>query len=125
MGLLLKLIPEPWATLLMIGAVVAAWLYGDLSGGERQAQKDKIARLDQTVTAMERQRDASVEIQTKMAQRLAELRGASLQREKETNDLVEQLRAKTPADSCILDDAQRLRLRSIRIGPARADTGAR
>lgn len=125
MSLLLRLIPEPWATLLLLGALAAAWLYGDLTGGAREKQAAEISRLHQTVSAMERQRDAALDIQTKMAQRLSEVRAESLQREKETDDLIDQLRAAPAADSCLLDDARRLRLKSIRIGPARANPAAR
>lgn len=116
MGLLLRLIPEPYATLLLAGAVFLAWLYGDLTGSARQAQREQITTLNQTVSAMQRQRDAAVEIQTQMATRLSEVRAESVQREKETDDLVEQLRAKPAAQSCLLDDDRRMRLRSIRIG---------
>ncbi|CAM5764684.1 hypothetical protein [Bosea minatitlanensis] len=132
MSLLLKLIPEPYATLLLAAAVAVAWLYGDLTGSARQAQKAEIARqkseiatLSQTVETMERQRQAAIEIQTKMAQRLSEVRVESQKREKQTNDLVEQLRAKPAAGACLLDDARRLRLQAIRIGPAGAHSGAR
>lgn len=132
MGLLLKLIPEPYATLLLAAAVAAAWLYGDLTGSSRQAQraeierqKVKVAELMETVSAMDRQRQAALEIQTKMAERLSEVRAESLQRKKVTDDLVQQLRAKPAAASCLLDDARRLRLQAIRIGPAGSHSGAR
>ncbi|WP_336812269.1 hypothetical protein [Bosea sp. MMO-172] len=125
MGLLLKLIPEPYASLLLAAAVAVAWLYGDLTGSAREAQKAEIARLDQTVTVMEQQRDAAVAIQTQMAQRLSEVRAESLQRKTTTDELIQQLREKPAGAGCILDDARRLRLQKIRIGSPRADSGAR
>lgn len=125
MRLLLALIPEPWLSLGVVGAVLLAWLYGDLSGSARQAQREKLASLEQTMAAVERQRDAAVEIQTQMATRLSQARAESSQREKATDDLIEKLRVQPVASVCVLDDARRLRLRSIRIGSARANPAAR
>lgn len=151
MKLLSALIPEPWLSLGIVAALLAALFYGDLTGSAREAQraelarqKDRVAELTRTVAAIERQRAASVEIQTKMALRLSDFRAQSLQREKDTDDLVEQIRAESAErerhtaevasqagafpplpDGCILNDSRRMRLRAIPVGPARADPGAR
>lgn len=125
MKLLTLIIPEPWLSLGIVAAVLAAWFYGDLTGSSRQAQRDKLAGLEQTVATMKRERDAALAIQTQMATRLSEVRAESTQREKDADDLIEKLRAQPVASVCLLDDARRVRLRSIKIGPARADPAAR
>lgn len=114
---LLAFIPEPYASLLLIGLVGGAWLYGDITGRGSERQKNEIAKLTTTVKVMTEQRDTALAIQTKMAETMSGLRLQVEERKGQVSVVVKQIEAEPTSRACLLSDAQRMRLRAIRIGP--------
>ncbi len=115
---LLALIPEPYASLLLIGLIGGAWLYGDITGKGTERQKNEIEKLTNTVKVITEQRDTGLAIQTKMADTMSRLREEAEKRKGQVSVVVKEIRTVAPARACLLSDAQRMRLRTIRIGPA-------
>lgn len=118
---LLAFIPEPYASLLLLGLIGGAWLYGDITGKGSERQKNEIERLTNTVKVITEQRDTGLAIQTKMAETMSGLRLEANSRKERVSVVVKEIRTAAPARACLLSDAQRMRLRSIRIGSPSAN----
>jgi len=112
---------------LLIGAAAGiALLVGAYQTGVlAERKRGEAATLRATVEIMKRQQDAALTIQTQMAERVAQLRATTLEREETTDEIIKGLRARPAAAACLLSDAERLRVRSIPIGRARADSRSR
>lgn len=122
---LLALIPEPWGSLALVAVVVLAWAYGDVTGRGTERQKTEIARLSQANAILAEQQQTSLGIQTRMAERLSEMRLSNTELEKSADALIEEIRSRPRSGACILSPAQRMRLDAIRIGKPPAAAGAR
>jgi hypothetical protein len=118
---LLRFVPEPWLSLGLIAALFVAYLYGNVTGTGTERLKQEHAKLQETNAALVRQRDASLEIQTKMAQSMSSLRLQQQDRAKVTDAVIAEIEKGPSTGACVLDDARRLRLQSIRIGPSRTN----
>lgn len=93
------------------------------AGVNAERKRGEAATLRATVVAMKRQQQTAIEIQTRMAQRMAELRAAQQERQGKIDELVETFRREPAAPR--FTNADLMRLRAIRVGPARAAAGGR
>lgn len=112
---------------LLIGAAAGiALLIGVYQTGvSAERKRGEAAGLRAAVETMKRQQDAALTIQTRMAERMAQLRLAAREREETTDEIIAGLRARPAAAACLLSDAERLQLRSIAIGRARTNPRSR
>ncbi|AEI71082.1 hypothetical protein [EBPR siphovirus 2] len=116
MSFLLRFIPEPWGTIGLVLLVLAAYAYGNITGTGTERLRQETAKLTATIATMQRQADAALDIQTRMAQRLAELRASEQAHDATVDTLIKEIESRPAIGACVLDDARRLRLQSIRIG---------
>lgn len=105
-----------WADIALAVLLLAVWAYGDITGKGSERQKNEIEKLTNTVKILTEQRDTTLAIQTKMAETMSDLRLKVQARKDQVSVVVEQIKAAPSSGACLLSDAQRLRLRTIRIG---------
>lgn len=125
MSWLLRLVPEPWVSIALALAALALWTHGRVTGSGAEAARRELVELRSERTELVRQRDASLDIQVRMAERLSALRLESREREEETERMIDEFRKRPVSAVCTVSDSDRLRLQSIRIGPARTDPSRR
>lgn len=101
-------------------AVVLALFAAYQTGVRGERKRGEAASLRQTIAVMQRNAEVSLDIQTRMAQRLAALRIEEQEQDVRVDALIADIERR-PAGACILDDARRLRLQSIRIGRPSVD----
>lgn len=105
------------AGVLVAGAVLAGTYQ---TGVNAERKRGEAVALRQTIATMKRQAEVSLDIQTRMAQRLAALRVAEQEQDVRVDALIADIERRS-AGACILNDARRLRLQSIRIGRPSVD----
>ncbi len=116
----------------IIGGALAAvaLLIGVYQAGKiGERKRGEAVQLRATIKEMERLRDVALDIQTRMAANMAELRADYQEQEAFTNELVKEFSTDKPAPAgtkpapvgCryCLSDYDRMRLRRIRIGAPR------
>jgi hypothetical protein len=122
----LKAVASPAGRLIaagLAGAVLVTGIYR--TGVNAERNRGEATTLRRTVESLQAQQQTAIEIQTRQAERMAELRVAMQQREEATDEIVRTFRAQPAAAACLLGDAERMRFRAIRIGSARANPAAR
>jgi hypothetical protein len=123
MSLLLRLIPEPWASALLAGTVLLAYAYGNITGVGSERLRNTSAILEARNRELTTDLANAISMQTQMANRVAEVRAANTELQKRGIEIEKS--SSTPQGKCTISDADRVRLQSIRIGRPQARPNAR
>ncbi len=123
MGLILRFIPEPWASMIIVGAILFAYIYGNVTGTGSERLKNSVAILTAEKKFLTESLDNAMAIQLRIANASSDNRlKAEELRAKGTS--LEKMFAGPSVGRCNLTDTERMRITGIRIG-ARRNTSAR
>ncbi len=115
MKYILALIPEPWASAILAGALLIAYTYGNVTGKGTERLKNTVANLTAQNEQLTKDYNAAISIQTAMALRVSEVRAENIELARQGADLEKRF-STAPGGKCVLSDADRLSIKSIRIG---------
>ncbi len=124
---LLRFIPEPWGTVILVSVVLIAYAYGNITGRGSERLKNEVANLTAKTEVLTATLNNAIAIQTRAAENAAAIRISNEQLRARGTDLEKRLldeEKRNPARACILSDAERMQLKAIRIG-GRTNTRAR
>lgn len=113
---LLRLIPEPWATLGLGVAFFLAYLYGSVTGTSSERTRNQVAILTQQNKVLTQDLNSASRIQQEIAQEASDARGEIELLKGRGAKLANDLKAKS-SGPCDFSNAERLRIqRDIPIG---------
>lgn len=111
---LLALIPEPWASLGLVFALVFAYLYGSVTGRGTERQKAEIARLQSQVNILKTDVRLASEAAKNAEAAEREMAAEVLNYQKLADGIDREVAKQPPADRAPLSDWGARRLRNIR-----------
>lgn len=115
MMFLLRLIPEPWASGIVVGAVILAYLYGSVTGTGSERQRNAVKQLTQQNKVLTQDLINGSRVQEEIAREANEARNEITLLKGKSAKLEKDLRNKNR--SCWFTPAERLRIeRTLPLG---------